>query len=217
MAAPGWWNPYREYRQATFWPSLLSPLTLVTPPSGQIVTLAQACRQCRIPEGFDDDMINDLIADATEVVERNIYGEAQMLTATYSVQVRHWWWFWTELKLPRPPLQSVVSITYVDPNGDTQTLGPSIYEVQAPWRQPGSVRRVPYQVFPALRLQEMWPITITFQAGYGTIDAVPRCVKRAALTWIASAYRNRGDTEVDERTWNAVQALLDQAGYGSYA
>lgn len=216
MTAPGWFNPYREPRQNQFYPTLIGPMSLVTPPTGQIVTLGQACDQCRVAVGDDDDFINGLIADAMEVVERNIPGEAQMLTATYSVPVKGWWWNYREIKLPRPPLQSVTSITYTDTDGVTQTLSTSIYEVMTPWKLPGRVRRAASQTFPAHQYDNPWPITITFRAGYGTINDVPRSVKRAALLWIGAAYRNRGDVPADEKLWDAIQRLLDQAAWGSY-
>ncbi len=44
MTTTGWTNPYAEARQPRFLPSLLGPLSVVTPPTGQIVTSASDLR-----------------------------------------------------------------------------------------------------------------------------------------------------------------------------
>src|SRR5579864_6034130 len=53
------------------------------------------------------------------------------------------------IRLPRPPLQSVLSVTYVDMNGVTQTVDPTTYLVDT--------TSLPGRLFPAYG--QYWPVT----------------------------------------------------------
>lgn len=93
-----------------------------------------------------------------------------------------------------PPLQSVTSITYVDNNGDTQTLAADQYLVDA--------KSAPARIAPAYGVS--WPSTlnqnnaviIRFVAGYGVASAVPDCVKHWMLMRIKTLWDNRGQIVV---------------------
>lgn len=216
-------DPYRERQQPLFLSSLLGPVTTIAPPTGQIVDLKRAQKQCRVETDDDNDLLNDLIDEAAEFCSRYIYGGATLLTTTYTVPVRRWWAWGEELKLPYPPLQSVQSVTYEDPTGATQTLDPTTYEVLTPDRFPGAIRRAALTPtggallwYPMFAPLERWPITITFTAGFGDATQIPKMVRRAALLYIAEKYRNRGDAAADPNALKAAQDCLELAGYGSY-
>ena len=70
------------------------------------------------------------------------------------------------IKLPRPPLQSITSIAYVDANGATQTLAASGYQVDTA-SEPGRVLPAYNGSWPSTRAQPN-AVTITFTAGYAT-------------------------------------------------
>ncbi len=92
--------------------------------------------------------------------------------------------------LPRPPLQSVASLKYIDTNGVLQTLDPALYVVDTNG-EPGRI--VPaYNTF--------WPSTrpianavqINFIAGYGAAPAsVPRRMMTAMKFLVAHWYEHR--------------------------
>ncbi len=93
--------------------------------------------------------------------------------------------------LPRPPLQSVTSIEYVDADGDDQTLDASVYVVDTSNRLGGRI---------ALAVSESWPsvwpeiggVDITFKAGYGDAAAdVPRKIRAAIKLFAGHLYENR--------------------------
>ena len=71
--------------------------------------------------------IQRLIQAATAKAEELCW--RQLITATWVAKCDRW--PATELWLPKPPLQSVNSIQYVDAAGDTQTLDTSVYDVDA--------------------------------------------------------------------------------------
>ena len=85
------------------------------------------------------------------------------------------------IDLPRPPLQSVESIQYIDTAGNVQTLAPEDYVVDA---SSGEIGRV------ALAWNRFWPITrcsinsvvIQFTAGYGdAAEDVPQAIRQGIL------------------------------------
>ena len=106
-------------------------LRVVTPPSGGLITLDQAKKQCRVDDDEDDDDIADLILSASAVVE----GRTQRRFLTQTLEwVRECWEGRMVLPVAGPTdCQSVGidTITYVDLEGDEQTLDPSIY-----WARP---------------------------------------------------------------------------------
>jgi uncharacterized phiE125 gp8 family phage protein len=210
-------GPYLEPRQPHFHASLLGPLQQLTPPSGLVVTLATAKSHCKVDITDDDAYITGLITAAQAYCEQGISGHRQFLTATYLQPVIGWWHH--SLRLPRPPLQSVGSITYVDPTGTTQTLATSQYNVRLAWRQPGTIERVPWVIWPPVQRDNPYPVAITFTAGYGLGAAVPATIQQAILLLVGHWYIRREpvtNAGVSKEIEFTVSALLETEGYGSY-
>jgi len=136
----------------------------------------------------------------------------QLLTATYDlvldsfpcgVQPFELGLHWTVdrignmfLDIPRPPLQSVTSITYVDTAGATQTWSSANYLVD----KPSGPRCRRGRIAPAYGV--VWPFTqaqinaatVRFVAGYGATGAsVPALVRQALLMDLTALYEHRGD------------------------
>lgn len=119
--------------------------------------------------------------------------------------------------LPRPPLASVTSITYLDLAGDSQTLSTSSYVVDIA-SEPGRV---------SLAYGELWPdtieqngcVTVTYVAGYSSASDVPSRVKQAIRIIAAHYYSQREPVVVGERISNAILSatdLMDQDRLLSY-
>jgi uncharacterized phiE125 gp8 family phage protein len=106
------------------------------------------------------------------------------------------------LYVPKPPLQSVTSITYIDTDESTQTWGSTYYTVDT--------NSVPARISPAY--QESWPInlnipnsvTITFTAGYGSSSQVPAALLHAAKFIGAHLWTNRQDVVMGNGFQTAV-------------
>jgi gp6-like head-tail connector protein len=163
-------NPYREPHQPLFRPYVTGPLELVTPPVGQVITLAEAKQQCRIDPDMelDDSFLFDLIDDATEFCEREINGHRQLLSAVYNLPVQHLQFWAAGFRLPRPPLQGgSVAITYYDGGGNILPLDPKFYLVNSPQWQPGTIERAPFTMWPAVQCDRHWPLNVQFTCGYG--------------------------------------------------
>jgi uncharacterized phiE125 gp8 family phage protein len=95
-----------------------------------------------------------------------------------------------EITLPKPKLQSVTSITYVDDNGVTQTLDTSLYLVDTT-TEPARITPAFGEVWPTTRWQTN-AVRIRYVAGYGaTAASVPECVKDWMLFQINTMWNTR--------------------------
>lgn len=115
--------------------------------------------------------------------------------------------------MPKAPLVSVTSITYVDSNGDTQTVAAANYTVVTP----SGPECAPGFIVPAYSLY--WPVArsvpnaviVRFVAGYGAASTVPAPIKAAMKLLIAHWYAQREavvvGTITKELEW-AVNSLL---------
>ena len=92
------------------------------------------------------------------------------------------------LRLPLPPLQSVTSIVFRDPDGAEQTVDPADYIVLN-----GPMNAVEWRTGFAVPATEAHPraVTITFVAGYGDVADAPKAIVRAAKLLLGWAYENR--------------------------
>ena len=114
--------------------------------------------------------------------------------------------------LPRPPLQLIGSIQYVDTSGNTQTLGGSLYQVDT-YSRPARVTPAYGQIWPTTE-NRMNAVTITFTSGYGASGSyVPFRAKQAMRLAITSHYEERGMSAVERSRW---MALLDGLWHGGY-
>lgn len=161
-------------------------LRLVTPPTGEPLDLREAKRALRRFDDDEDDEIRDLVKAARAYVEG--YG-VQLLTATYDLWLPY---FRTTIDIPKPPLQSISSVSYYDLNGVLQTVGPTVWQAHA------SSGSFPRRGRVTLADNQVWPVTagrldavrIRFVAGYGDRTAVPADLKQAMRLLIGHWYRH---------------------------
>lgn len=119
----------------------------------------------------------------------------------------------TAIWLPKPPLVSVASVTYIDTDGDSQTWSSALYAVDAPagpWARMGRITPVYGESYPTARAIEN-AVTVRFVAGYGAAASVPAPIKSAMKLLIGSWFVNREAVNVGNITSElplAVNALL---------
>jgi uncharacterized phiE125 gp8 family phage protein len=97
----------------------------------------------------------------------------------------------------RPPVSSIVSVTYTDPSGNAQTLAASGYLLDG--------ASEPARLVPALG--KVWPVTgpvpgavkIQYVTGATSSDLVPDDMKAAVKLYLGELYQNREDVIVDTR------------------
>lgn len=165
----------------------LMSLTLSTAPSFEPITAEEAIRHLRGEGALESERETAtlLVTAAREQLELETHRAYMKQTWTLKL---HRWWGSRALEIPRPPLLSVDSITYIDSDGNSQTLSTSVYTVvtrhfESPF---GSVFLARDQEWPDLRGDDnAHEITITFTAGYSSsaVEATQRAAvpKRARL------------------------------------
>ena len=173
------------------------------------VSLELAKQQCVIDDGntLDDNLITGYIIAARQYVEKKmnrcVFNRNMQLVMDYfpypnfgSTVGGHRKFpffsrYWEELaiKLPKPGCVSVTSITYLDANGNPQTLDPSTYSVD--------VNSEPARIFPTGLLY--WPWCQNFMPG------------SVAVQWVAGTY---GDgVEVNNCPQTIIQAMMLLVSY----
>jgi uncharacterized phiE125 gp8 family phage protein len=116
------------------------------------------------------------------------------ITQTWRLSLRQ---FQPRIYLPRPPLQSITSIQYVDPNGTTQTLNPSLYQVTLD-ASPAYVEPAFSKSWPEIRSETVEPVIITYVAGFGDdAENIPAQYQNVIHELVAFRFMNRGDTDQD--------------------
>lgn len=138
-------------------------------------------------DGHDlDEELALRLAEATQLIEHE-YGFA-LITQTWQLRLDG---FPTcgAIEIPRPPLQSVTSIEYVDTAGVTQTWDNTLYRVDD-FSEPGRITPAYEQSYPSTR-PVTGAVTVTYVAGYGDDEsAVPALAKSALLLAAVDLYRN---------------------------
>ena len=163
-------------------------------PANTPLTLEEAKQHIRIDDTANDAYIQDLIHAVTSHVEG--YLGRTLITTTYSWhQDRFPGWGSGVMFVPRPKLQSVESITYVNQSGDSTTWGSTFYTVDTV-SQPGRIQPAWQETWPIARRQHN-AITVKYDAGYGD-DAkdVPMDIRRGMLFMLGHLYENRQDVVV---------------------
>ncbi|MDE2101265.1 MAG: hypothetical protein KGL39_28725 [Patescibacteria group bacterium] len=110
--------------------------------------------------------------------------------------------------LPKPPLQSVVSVQYLDQTGTLQTMPSSDYQVITN-NYPGYIK--PVSGWPSTQQNTANAVTIVFTAGWPTQEAVPGIYLQAIRLLCAWHYENRLPVSGSDRAISeSIDRLLAQ-------
>lgn len=145
--------------------------TLQTAPTTEPLSIADIKEHLRI-----DDSVTD---HNTELAALIIVARKYVEEVTRRGLITQTWDYWLdrfpfgdrEIELPRSPVSSVDSITYVDENGTEQTWASSNYTVDTD-SEPGRIYLAYNKRWPAIRSQRK-AVKIRFVAGYGDAVDVP--------------------------------------------
>ena len=163
------------------------PLTVITPPTDEPVTLAEAKALLRIDGSEEDALLLSLIVTARLTVE-DVTGHALITRTVAAVQDR--WPPARELPLPVRPLQAVEAVTLPDMQGGEIVWPAANYLVEAAGSHPRLVL-APGAVWPVLH-RPSGGIRIRMRAGHGdTAAEVPPPLRHAVLLLAAHWFENR--------------------------
>ena len=191
------------------------PLQLVTPPAEEPVSLIDAKLHLRVDFDEDDTLIASLISAARQAAE-TLTGR-QFTTARWKMVLDSFPGpslmgvpAGQSFSLPghaillfKTPVQSVVSINYLDMGSALQVMPASTYTVDAAC-EPARVTPVFGQIWP-ICLPQIGAVSVIFDAGYGTAAEVPQGIKSWIKLRVGSLYAHREEVAVLSR--GRVEAL----------
>jgi len=175
-------------------------LRLVTPPAEEPVSLTEAKAHLRVDGSDDDDLITGLVKAARAYIEEHC--RRALVTQTWDLELDAWP-SGRVIYIPRPRLQSVMSISYTDANGVTAEVSAGDYIVDSA-SEPGRVVLRSSANWPVAELQAAAGVVVRFVAGYGAAGDVPQPIKQAMLLLTGHWYENRETIVV-----GTVQARLE--------
>lgn len=179
-------------------------LKRTTDPTTPLLTTAQAKLHLRVDHSDEDTPIDSLVKAATYKAEDYCRRAFVTQSWTYTLDRFPLW----ELKIPRPPLISLTSLTYIDTDGNTQTLSSSAYRL-ATNGTPARLTPAYNTVWPVVRPQTIDSVTLVYSAGYGSASSnVPEPIVSAVKLILGHLYNVR-----DENAEIPKQALWLLDGY----
>jgi uncharacterized phiE125 gp8 family phage protein len=177
-------------------------LTLVTAPTLDPVSLAEAKAHCRVTTTDEDGLLAGYILAARQHAEQ--YTRRAFITQTWALTLDEDWPQCVERRnatrdrivLPRPPAISVTSIAYTDLDGASQTLAADQYRLVKLDTGEHAIDPAYNVYWPSVRNQSA-TITVTFVAGYGSSPgSIPEPIRQAMLLLIGHWYENRETVNV---------------------
>lgn len=184
-------------------------LKLITAPSLEPITLAEAQAHCRVDAGADDALLAIYIQAAREQAEGLLF--SALISQTWE-QTLDAFPADGDIKLLKPPVQSITSVTYIDSAGDLQTMANDAYVLDAA-TSPGWLLPADGTEWPATD-DVINAVTIRFVAGFGATAAdVPANIRAWLLLTIAQLYDQRAAADASGKVaalpGRFVDGLLD--------
>lgn len=152
-----------------------------TAPTSEPVTAAE--QRTHMREDLNDSDNNTYIEGLITMARRYVEARANrsFVATTWALYLDE---FPDVIRLPRSPVSSVTSITYVDTAGDTQTLSSTLYRTDL-FSQPARITPVYGSVWPVPR-EVTNAVIVTFVSAYTTIPAEAKhAIKLLAAHWYA--------------------------------
>lgn len=210
---------------------------IAIPPAVEPVTLAEAKHHANIDIDIDDSLVSGLIVAARQMVEAML--DRALITQTIDLTLDSFpfggGYFNRAIRqnpglsnflptqsgritLPRPPVQSVEWVKYLDTTGTLQTVPTQVYRVLKPSLQPGQLITATNAIWPVVYPAE-GSVMVRVVCGYGDdASAVPESIKVAIRMLVSHLYNNRDAAAAGTlaEVPFAVEALLAPFQPGSY-
>ena len=129
-------------------------LEIVTAPASEPITISDVKCHARVDTEDEDLLISQMIKAARISLERIM--NRTFVNTTFDYFLDH---FPAVILLPRAPLNSVTSITYLDSNGDSQTLASTEYSTDLK-SEPGRIIPAPTKSWPTTEANQLNTVTV---------------------------------------------------------
>lgn len=190
----------------------MNPQTTVTAKSSDLpVTLEEAKAHLKLEGGDDDEEVAALLEAAVEVCETDCgrsFRVSQTLTQKYDG------WPCSPVRFDRQPVTAITSVTYRDADDATQTLNASNYRLLVSSEAAAVLEFDEDFTAPTLNGRAD-AVTVTYTAGYASLDDVPHRAKAAIRLKLSELYGNLEGREVDA-TNRSYGELINGLGWGCY-
>lgn len=188
-------------------------MKVVTPPSAEPITLAEARLHLRVtpdddspPWHPDDTLIMAQVAAAREWCENH----TKRALALQTVEVVLDEFPASAIQLPMSPIHSITWLKYVDTAGAEQTLSTTLYALDN-YQEPGWVVPAVGTTWPATQAV-INAVTVRYLAGYDAMYVpLPAAIRAAMLLLLGNWYENREAVvigTIQSELSFAVEALL---------
>lgn len=155
------------------------------------LSVSEAKSHSRVDITDDDTLVQKQIKSARLATEELL--SRALITQTHTLKIDRFPYDGQAIYVPRPPLQSVTSISYVDSDGYSQTWDASNYVVDDS-SEPGRIYPAYNVSYPTTRDQRN-AVTIVYVAGYGDASTdVPEDLISAISLMVCNFYENRSTT-----------------------
>lgn len=185
------------------------------------VTLDDVKAHMNVSHASDDGLIDSYIRAATTLLEART--NRCFVTQTRKCVMNNFddsrYVHGRKIYLPRSPVKSVSSVTYVNSSAGTTSTLPSSDYVVSTGDKPGWIAESYNATWPSVQVQPN-NVTVTYVAGHSTVTSgVPYNVKVAVQQLVAHWYRNREHINIGNITselgW-MIDSLLESEHVETY-
>jgi uncharacterized phiE125 gp8 family phage protein len=160
-------------------------------PSVPAVSTVDAKTYLVVEHDDHDTLIDECVTAATERVET--LTRLQLITATRTLTLDRFPDDW--IRVPRPPLQSVTHVKYIDGTGVQQTWSSALYVVDVN-SKPGRICPIPNEPWPTIEAGRREAVEVEYKCGFGDAATDVESWLLIELKRIAQGlYKSRGDAE----------------------
>lgn len=170
------------------------PLVRITPPAVSAIAEADVLDHLRLESGSpgpsDLALIRQYVAASVDALDGagGFLGRC-LISQTWRLKLERF--PAGPIKIPLPPVQEVVAVTYLDAHGLDTILDPAGYIVAGLGADDVNVRPRPGRSWPATDVHPE-AVEITFVAGYGdTPEEIPAPIRGALMEMVATRYEHR--------------------------
>jgi uncharacterized phiE125 gp8 family phage protein len=176
---------------------------IITGPATEPVTATEVKLYSRVFTAVEDSLVDIWIRAGREAAEW--FQHRAYITQT--IELAYDYWPPSVILFPRCPLVSVTSVNYYDEDGTENTFSSDNYQVDTR-HTPGRLLLNKNITWPTTQLRSGAGVVITYVAGFGTADDVPRSVKDAIMLYCAYRYENRiaEDGTIPDAFYDILQA-----------
>lgn len=186
-------------------------LVLVTPPAVEPVSLDEAKHQARVYHPADDEDLALYVQAAREWLED--YTRRAFISQVWDWTMRAFPSDGSPLQLPKPPTISVDSVSYVDPDGATQSWAAGVDGWLAALSDfPATLEPGPdVGAYPGTQ-DRPEAVTIRLTCGYGTSgDSCPARARQVVR--LLTAHQHRFRTPVEAGAWAEIPLGIRSMAY----